>query len=167
VSVDFKTMVHSIHAGGFRTQPLVIIGRGSSVNDFSDVRFPRELRDCTNCHIDAGGKGTFELPLRAGVLGTTVRTQSTYLASPRNIDVNPANDVRISPIAAVCSSCHDKTEVQSHMVGTGGASFATTQAAIGTTVRERCASCHGPGKEQDVRRAHEIRGTSGSASNDD
>ena len=167
VPVDFKTMVHSIHAGGFRTQPLVIIGRGSSVNDFSDVRFPRELRDCTNCHIDAGGKGTFELPLRPGVLGTTVRTQSTYRTSPRNIDVDPANDVRISPIAAVCSSCHDKTEVKSHMVRTGGASFATTQAAIGTTVRERCASCHGPGKEEDVRRAHEIRGTSGSESHDD
>lgn len=161
VPVDFKTMVHSIHAGGFRTQPLVIIGRNSSVNDFSDVRFPRELRDCTNCHIDANGKGTFELPLRAGVLGTTIQTKSTYLTAPRSIDTDPTNDVKISPIAAICSSCHDKAEVKSHMVRTGGASFATTQAAIGTTVRERCASCHGPGKEEDVRRAHEIRGTSG------
>ena len=159
VPVDFKTMVHSIHAGGFRKQPLVIIGRNSSVNDFSDVRFPRTLRDCTNCHIDANGKGTFELPLRAGVLGTTIATKSTYLTVPRSIDADPTNDTKISPIAAVCSSCHDKAEVKSHMVKTGGASFATTQAAIGTTVRERCANCHGPGKEEDVRRVHEIRGT--------
>ena len=168
VSVDFKTMVHSIHAGGFRSTPFVVIGRNGSVNDFSDVRFPRELRDCTNCHVnDASGKGTFELPLRAGVLGSTINTKSTYLTTtpptPRAIDVDPANDDRISPTAAVCSSCHDKAEVKSHMINTGRASFKTTQAAIGKTVVERCASCHGPGKSEDVRKAHEI-GSGGSSS---
>jgi OmcA/MtrC family decaheme c-type cytochrome len=140
------------------------------VNDYSHVRFPSELRNCSSCHVDVNGKGTYELPLAKSVLGTTVKTNSTYLVATgatRTISVNPADDVKISPIAAVCSSCHDKTEVKSHMVRTGGASFATTQAAIGTTVRERCASCHGPGKEEDVRRAHEIRGTSGSESHDD
>jgi len=161
VPVDFKVMLHAIHAGGFRTQPFVVVGFRSSINDFSGVRFPRELRDCTNCHIDAGGEGTFELPLRAGVLGTTIKTQSSYLGATRSIDVDPSNDVKISPTAAVCSSCHDKTEVKSHMVSKGGASFATTQAAIGTTVLERCANCHGPGKEKDVRKAHEIRGGGG------
>ena len=130
VAVDFKVMVHSIHSGGFREQPFVVIGRNSSVNDFSSVRFPKELRDCTLCHIDSGGKGTFELPLRAGVLGTTVKTQSGYLATPRTIDVDPSNDTKISPTAAVCSACHDKSEVKSHMVRTGGASFATTQKAL-------------------------------------
>lgn len=162
VAIDFKRMVHSIHAGGFREQPFVVIGRNSSVNDFSDVRFPKELRNCTLCHIDSGGKGTFELPLRAGVLGTTIKTQSGYLATPRTIDVDPANDTKISPTAAVCSSCHDKSEVRSHMVRTGGASFATTQKALDDRlVVERCANCHGPGKDKDVRRAHEIRGGTG------
>ena len=175
VPIDFKVMVHAIHAGGFRTNPYVVVGFNSSVNDFSTVRFPRELRDCTNCHIDANGKGTFELPLKSTVLGTTVKTQSNYLAPPvtldplafapgtRVVNVNPFDDVKMSPTAAVCSSCHDKAEVKSHMVRTGGASFATTQAAIGTTVRERCASCHGPGKDEDVRRAHEIGSGSGSS----
>jgi OmcA/MtrC family decaheme c-type cytochrome len=164
VPIDFKVLVHSIHAGGFRTNPYVIVGFQSSVNDFSYVRFPTELRDCTNCHIDANGKGTFELPLKPGVLGTTVKTQSVFqvaLPTPtqpgdRAIDVNPANDLRITPTAAVCSSCHDKAEVKSHMVRTGGASFATTQSAIGKTVNERCANCHGPGKDEDIRKAHEI-----------
>ncbi len=166
VPIDFKTMVHSIHAGGFRTQPFVVIGFQSSVNDFSDVRFPKQLRDCTNCHVqEASGKWTFELPLRAGVLGTTVKTQSSYLTATRSIDVDPANDFKISPTAAVCSSCHDKAEVRSHMIRTGGASFSTTQAAIGRTVRERCASCHGPGKEEDVRKAHEI-GSGGGGGDD-
>lgn len=175
--IDFKVMVHSIHAGGFRTQPYVVVGFNSSVNNFSYVRFPRELRDCTNCHVnDANGKGTFELPLKREVLGTTVKTQSAYLAVPaaltplptfapgtRMIDVDPSNDEKVSPTAAVCSSCHDKAEVRSHMERTGGASFNTTQAAIGTSVKERCANCHGPGKEEDVRKAHEIRSGSGSS----
>jgi OmcA/MtrC family decaheme c-type cytochrome len=168
VPIDFKTMVHSIHAGGFRETPFVVIGFRSSVNDFSAVRFPRELRDCTNCHVQgASGKWTFELPLRAGVLGTTVKTQSSYLTAPRSIDVDPANDLKISPTAAVCSSCHDKREVRSHMIRTGGASFSTIQQAIGVTVNERCASCHGPGKEKDVRGAHEIRTGSGSSGGGD
>jgi OmcA/MtrC family decaheme c-type cytochrome len=171
VPIDFKVMVHSIHSGGFRVNPLVIVGFGSSVNSFSGVRFPKELRDCTNCHIDVNGKGTFELPLKSTVLGTTVKTQSNYLVAPltvtpsvtfapgtRYVSVNPFDDVKMTPTAAACSACHDKSEVKSHMVRTGGASFATTQQAIGTTVKERCASCHGPGKEEDVRRAHGIGG---------
>jgi OmcA/MtrC family decaheme c-type cytochrome len=160
--IDFKTMVHSIHAGGFRETPFVVIGRSSSVNDFSDVRFPSELRNCSNCHVDVNGKGTFELPLATSVLGTTVRTNSAYLVAPggtRTISVNPADDVKISPTAAVCSSCHDKAEVRLHMVSRGGASFATNQAAIGTTVVERCANCHGPGKSMDVRRVHQLSGS--------
>ena len=168
VSIDFKRMIHSIHAGGFREKPFVVIGFNSSINDFSYVRFPKALRDCTNCHVDANGKGSFELPLQSTVLGTTVKTQSVYkVAQPqtgvpnsgqfRQINVDPKDDVKITPIAATCSGCHDKAEVQSHMIRTGGASFTTTQARITSgAVRERCASCHGPGKEEDVRRAHEI-----------
>ena len=178
VSIDFKRMIHSIHAGGFREKPFVVIGFQSSINDFSYVRFPKPLRDCTNCHVDANGKGSFELPLQSNVLGTTVKTGSVYKVTQplnplppgvtdpggqfRQINVNPNDDVKITPIAATCSGCHDKAEVQSHMINTGGASFKTTQAKItGGVVRERCASCHGPGKDEDVRRAHEI-GRSGS-----
>lgn len=164
VPIDFKTMIHSIHSGGFRRQPFVVIGFGSSVNDFSGVRFPAKLSDCTNCHLDANGKGTFELPLKSSVLGTTVNTQSVYQVPPgatRTINVNPATHLKITPIAAACSACHDESEVKSHMVKTGGASFSTTQANIGTTVKERCAGCHGPGKQEDVRKAHEIGGGGG------
>jgi OmcA/MtrC family decaheme c-type cytochrome len=171
-SIDFKRMVHSIHAGGFKTQPLVVIGFNTSINDFSDVRFPATLRNCTNCHIDNGSKGTFELPLPDSVPGTTVNTRSTYAVvagATRTIDVDPRNDRKITPIAATCSGCHDKAEVQSHMVRTGGASFSVLQKDIGVAVKERCVSCHGAGKEESVRRAHEIRssGSTGSSNRDD
>jgi cytochrome c553 len=42
------------------------------------------------------------------------------------------------------------------MVKTGGASFSTQQANIGTTIKEKCADCHGPGKDKDVRKVHEL-----------
>jgi OmcA/MtrC family decaheme c-type cytochrome len=100
------------------------------------------------------------------VLGTTIKTQSVYQVAKtdpsRKIDVNPANDTKISPTAATCSACHDNSEVRSHMIRTGGASFATKQAEIGVTVKERCATCHGPGKEKDVRKVHELGGSSSS-----
>ena len=163
VPIDFKVMVHSIHSGGFRVKPYIVVGFGSSVNDFSDVRFPRELRkSCPDCHIDVNGKGTYELPIGAK-LGTTVNTKSNYLqplgsSSTRSINVDPFDNLRMTPTAATCSACHDNSEVRSHMIRTGGASFSTTQDRIGTTIKERCANCHGPGKDKDVRKVHEIGG---------
>ena len=165
-SIDFKRLVHGIHAGGFRKTPLVIIGFRGSVNDFSHVRFPAELRkSCLYCHIDNNGKGTFELPL-ASKLGSTIVSASMLSPLPGFVDVNPANDLKISPIAATCSACHDSREVREHMQSKG-ASFGAYQSVL--EGKERCVTCHGPGKEKDVRRAHEISssGTSGGGSDDD
>ena len=160
VSIDFKRMVHSIHAGGFRKTPLQIVGFQGTVADFSGVRFPGELRNCLKCHVEVNGKGTFELPLNAKVLGSTIQTGSVQATAtaPRTVDVNPWNDLKITPTAATCSGCHDSSEVRSHMIRTGGASFATLQQNIVPGVTERCVTCHGPGKKEDVRKAHEIGG---------
>jgi OmcA/MtrC family decaheme c-type cytochrome len=158
VSVDFKRMPHAIHAGGFRG-PYRVVGFNGTVVDFSGVRFPAKLSNCLNCHVEVGGKGTFELPLAPGVLGSTIKTGSTINPTvDKTIDVDPTNNLRITPIASVCSSCHDKSEVRSHMIQQG-ARFGVLQSAIDSgQVRERCASCHGPGKDKDVRKVHEIGG---------
>ena len=161
-SIDFKRMVHGIHAGGFRKSPLVIIGFRGAVLNFSGVRFPGELRNCLNCHIDQHGKGTFELPL-ASKLGSTIASASMLNPLPGFIEVNPANDLRISPTAATCSACHDSREVREHMKSKG-ASFGVVQSVL--EGKEQCVTCHGPGREKSVRRAHEIS-SGGSRSSDD
>ncbi len=143
-AVDFKTMIHSIHAAGFRENSFVVYGFRGSVNDFSDIGFPGEIGNCESCHLP----GTYALPLASGVLGTTIDTAD---------ETTPDDDGNITPTAAVCSSCHDSTLIKAHMQQ-NGASFNTTQENIdnGTTV-ETCAVCHGPGKIQDVTAVHPIR----------
>lgn len=153
-SIDFKRMVHGIHAGEFRKSPLAIVGFQGNVVDFSHVKFPSELRNCLKCHIE----GTYQLPLTAKALGSTVNTKSAQATATtlRTVDVDPANDLRITPTAATCSGCHGEREARDHMVRTGGASFATLQQNIVPGVTERCVNCHGPGRVKDVRRVHEL-----------
>ena len=156
-SVDFKRLVHGIHSGGFRKTPLVVVAFRGAVIDFGGVRFPGKLRDCATCHIDQNGKGTFELPLPSK-LGSTIVSASMLSPLPGFVDVNPANDLRISPIAAVCSGCHDTSDARSHMQSRGG-SFGVVQSVL--EGKEQCATCHGPGGEKSVRRVHEV-GSGGS-----
>lgn len=152
VAIDFKRLVHSIHSSSFRKTPFIVIGRNSVVHDFSHVAFPAEVRNCAYCHIYNGTSGTFELPLKSYVLGSTIDTLSVPGVS---VDVNPANNYRITPIAAVCSSCHDTKDAKEHMLSKG-ASFHIQQKYI-TANMERCPTCHGPGKIKDLRRIHEVR----------
>jgi OmcA/MtrC family decaheme c-type cytochrome len=53
--VDFKVMIHKLHTGANLASvaggtPYVIWGFGNSPNDFSGVRFPGQLADCSTCH---------------------------------------------------------------------------------------------------------------------
>lgn len=115
-AIDFKYMIHAIHAGaaavdGFREKGITIYGFGGNPNDFSEVRLPSgldNLRNCTGCHAGA----TFAVPLNAGVLPTTILTET-------NRD-NPDDDTNITPIASVCSSCHDGLASKTHMTEEGG-----------------------------------------------
>lgn len=162
-AIDFKYMIHSIHAGaedvhGFREKGIVVYGFGGSVHDFSHVALPAgtdNLRNCTGCHDD----DSFALPLNDGVLPTTVLTE----ADPQD----PDDDKNITPTAAVCSSCHDGIEAKTHMSDEGGkfdfVAFAPEDSGTGGgsqtelcgpgpvsaqpgghTERVDCCSCHSP-----------------------
>ena len=156
-SIDFKTMIHAIHAGesgkgGIRAKGITVYGFGGSVNDFSGVVFPGKLNDCTTCHAGASYRltGIWGAPTANGILGNTISTGAST--------TDPADNLRITPIAAVCSSCHDSASAKLHMQDTfNGANFSATQAAIGAAGPENCSFCHGPGRSYDVQTVHGVK----------
>lgn len=147
-SIDLGTMIHGIHAAGFREQPLQIVGfRGFTtyVYDADHVHYPGRIDNCLACHTD----GTWRLPLANGLLGKTVDTGADA--------ASPADDRVVTPATALCASCHDGAEAAAHMIAEGG-SFATTQAMIDAgAVSEGCTTCHGDGTSLSVDATHRIR----------
>jgi OmcA/MtrC family decaheme c-type cytochrome len=146
-SIDFKTMIHGIHAAGYRNQPLQIVGfSGFSTHVYDEdvVRFPGKLGNCATCHSG----DSFTIPLGDDVLAPTLDTGADIM--------DPSDDRVISTTAAICSSCHDGTSSRAHMEANGG-DFNTTQIAIDTgTVLEQCEICHGPGRVLDVSIVHPL-----------
>lgn len=159
-AIDFKRMIHGIHAADMREKGLVVYGFFSApatenpVN-FSDVRFPGILNNCTTCHVTPTTanpsyqlSGIWESPTQSGILGSTI---------DHGADINaPADDLNISPTGAVCSSCHDGALAQTHMIQTGGAVFAALESTINTNL-ETCSICHGPGTVADVKVVHGVK----------
>ncbi len=156
-SIDFKTMIHAIHAGqtdkgGFRTKGITVYGFGGSVNDYSKVVFPGKLNDCSTCHAGTSYQltGTWGAPTANGILGSSISTGAST--------TDPADNLRITPIAAVCSSCHDSALAKLHMQDTfNAANFSATQAAINAAGPENCSFCHGPGRVYDVQVVHGVK----------
>lgn len=129
-SIDFKRMIHGIHAAGKREDPYVVFGFGNREHVFGEeeVTFPGLLSQCDTCHIS----DAYTLPLSPEVLPTTVDTAPSAAtkaqATPESL-ADPADDLNISPTAAVCSACHDTSLAEAHMEQ-NGANFAGTDAEI-------------------------------------
>ncbi len=94
-TIDMKVMIHRIHTGVDLNFDYTIYGFGGSVNNFNDVLFPGDRRDCVKCH-----KGTtYTVPLPAVVTPTT---------APRNFWTP------VLPTAAACMGCHDDVAALAH-----------------------------------------------------
>ncbi|WP_206483683.1 OmcA/MtrC family decaheme c-type cytochrome [Thalassotalea sp. G2M2-11] len=144
-SIDFKRLIHSIHASEMRTSPFIVYGFGGSEHNFSHVTYPGKLNNCETCHIN----NSYQLPLAVTVQGSTIDTGASL--------TDREDDLKITPTAAVCSSCHDDYLSKAHMEQNGGASFATSQSAIDNhDVVETCTFCHGPDGIKPVKTAHGI-----------
>jgi OmcA/MtrC family decaheme c-type cytochrome len=70
-SVDFKVMVHKIHSGEKLASvrlgtPYAIIGFRGSVNDYSNVKLPQDIRNCDSCHQGASADNWKTKPSRDG-----------------------------------------------------------------------------------------------------
>jgi OmcA/MtrC family decaheme c-type cytochrome len=123
-SVDFKRMIHRIHAGEELTTDFTVFGFGNVAHNYNEVRFPAHRQNCEMCHLP----GTFTVPAStAGRLPTI---------TPRSlIDPTP-------PISAACTGCHDSQATLAHV------------ALNTTTFGEACAVCHGEGRDFAVSTVH-------------
>lgn len=140
-------MIHGVHASGFRENPLQVVGFGgfnTHVFDENEVHFPGRLSNCRTCHEE----GTWRLPLADSVLATTIDTGLDIL--------DPGDDLMITPMASVCSSCHDTNLAKGHMEQ-NGADFTATAASIASGAStEACAICHGEGRTADIDVMHDL-----------
>jgi len=116
-AIDFKVMIHKIHTGeNLLVKPYMVSG-----GIFSDVRYPRDRKDCEACHI----AGTYGLPLLPGLLGTSIST-GPWMTN------NDSKNTRLAPMQSVCTSCHDDHASHANTF---------TDAKLG----EQCLSCHATG----------------------
>jgi OmcA/MtrC family decaheme c-type cytochrome len=142
--IDFKHMIHAMHASGTIDKPFDVCGFRNSVHSF-DFVYPGRLNNCEGCHL----ADTYYPVDAANVLGTTFDV---------NDPASPTDDRVVSPNAAVCSACHIEPLDILHMEQNGGdfdATKATDSALISSKI-ESCAVCHGPGRTADVKAAHGI-----------
>jgi OmcA/MtrC family decaheme c-type cytochrome len=123
-SINFKTMIHKIHTGSNLATDFTIYGHGGSVNNYNEVGYPGDRRDCEQCHLP----GTYDLPLPAG---------ATSQVAPRDY-LNP-----LQPTSGACLSCHTTKSAAAH------ASIMTSP-----TLGESCDSCHGPTSSSSVDQVH-------------
>ncbi|MBW7881399.1 MAG: OmcA/MtrC family decaheme c-type cytochrome [Caldilineaceae bacterium] len=128
-SVTFDVLIHSIHLGDDRTvKPYIVYGFEGSVNDFTDLRFPGNLADCTSCHV----ADTYWLPLAEEVQPVVITQEGRPIST-------------IMPEQAACAACHDSRAVAGH------AELQTTDSGI-----ETCEVCHGAGSEFSLDAVHQL-----------
>jgi OmcA/MtrC family decaheme c-type cytochrome len=129
-SVSFQRLIHRIHTGEELTQDFTIYGFGGTPNNFNEVRFPGDRRNCAKCHVNTA---SYVPPLNTGI--ASVNTPRDYF-SPQG------------PATAACLGCHDNKDAAAHAY-LNSATFPGS-----TTPSEACATCHGSGKDWAVDRVH-------------
>ena len=129
-AVSFQRLVHRIHSGEHLTQDFTIFGFGGSVNNFNEVRFPGDRRNCSKCHASTAA---YTLPLQTGI--ASVNTLRDFF-TPHG------------PATAACLGCHDNKDAAAH------AFLNTANFPGSTTPAEACATCHGTGKDWSVEKKH-------------
>ena len=105
-TIDLKVMIHKIHSG--ETLPSVeaggfygIFGFGNTFNDFSDVVYPQDKRNCQTCHEESDADTPQASNWR--------KTVNTNVCSACHDDVNWTTGTGHGGVAATdeqCETCH-------------------------------------------------------------
>ena len=133
-TIDFKVLIHRIHRGQDLENPFTVFGFNGTPHDYTQVRFPGDLRDCSICHEE----DTQFLPLPSGLGPTVVNIEG---------DTVPGDKAVFPPTTAVCTSCHDGNSTLTH------ARLNTLSPTPGT-FEEACDVCHGEGSAEAVSEVH-------------
>jgi OmcA/MtrC family decaheme c-type cytochrome len=150
-SVDMATMIHKIHMGSSLPsvkagKPYKIIGNAQTVADFSDVKFPADVRRCETCHDQS----------------TTATQKDAYLKPSRRAcgschdNVNFATGENHADLPQIsdnqCSTCHTvKGELEFDISIKGAHTVPTESAELPGTVFEILGVADGsPGKKATV-----------------
>ncbi len=151
--IDFKVLIHQIHAADIRRTKTTVFGFGGAPNEFP-AAFPGQTGRCTICHVG----DSYQLPLAAEALDVTTRVGDPTLQDP----AADAAEQRAARTQAVCTSCHDMVRFDAApdlpacntLVPANSAECRHTG---GPQAGEAsCASCHGKGGAFDVAKVHPI-----------
>jgi OmcA/MtrC family decaheme c-type cytochrome len=124
-SVHFKTMIHKIHSGENLTTDFTVYGFGGTANNFNEIRFPGDRRNCAKCHVN----NSYQIPLPDGLLPSQ---------SPRGW-ITPT----MEPIQAACLACHTEKHAAAH------ANIMTDK-----TLGESCEVCHSASADFAIDKVH-------------
>jgi OmcA/MtrC family decaheme c-type cytochrome len=142
--IDFAVLIHDIHFARLRSGyaernnlvnpgDLTVIGYMNSVNDFSDILFPQDVRNCTKCHEDNGAACSSSAPCGVGQACTGGKC---------------VNRAWVAPSGRVCLSCHDSAAATGHVM------LNTWSDASGPV--ETCDVCHAETAQFAVEKVHDI-----------
>jgi OmcA/MtrC family decaheme c-type cytochrome len=156
--VDFKFLIHSLHAANYKFGRL----------DYTEVGFPGQLNNCLGCHQT----DTYYPVDPAKVFATSIDAGTAY--------DDPTQHIAITANAAACGACHVTAAAALHMHQNGAvvitdqlvgglqfgapnvptATMQQIKAADGSTQpqfrTETCTVCHGPGATADVKVVHQV-----------
>ena len=177
-SADSTNFIHAIHAAAKRTVNYNWHAI-SATEGFWEIGFPGILSQCETCHLPdtydfkasasasalpnrqyrTVGQGTYSSASASAFAFSPYVTQD--LAYGSGFSFNAGTGVTtaaagttlvISPIAAVCTACHDSDLAIAHMKSNGGSFYADRTTALATA--EQCTLCHLSGKVADIKAMH-------------
>src|SRR4029079_234499 len=100
-----------IHTGEELTQDFTVYGFGSSVNNFNEVRYPGDRRDCLACHTSAATYalppgGTLDNPTQRDYFGPQGPGTTSCLGCHDNRDAAAHAYINKAPFGEACATCH-------------------------------------------------------------